>query len=103
MELVERVYHQTAELPREELYGLVSQLRRCAVSIPSNIAEGWGRHARQDYIRFLRMSQGSLYEVSTQAELCTRLGFHGDWHDIVTAADEVRRILHGLIRSLSSD
>lgn len=103
MDLVECVYRETAELPKEELYGLVSQLRRCAVSIPSNIAEGWGRHSRQDYIRFLRMSQGSLYELSTQAELCDRLRFDGDWHDIVTAVDEVRRILHGLIRSLSSD
>lgn len=75
MDLVEQVYRETGGLPGDELYGLVSQLRRCAVSVPSNIAEGWGRHARHDYIRFLRMSQGSLYELATQTELCERLSY----------------------------
>lgn len=102
MDIVEAVYCETSHLPNEELYGLVSQLRRCAVSIPSNIAEGWGRHSKPDYIRFLRMSQGSLYELSTQAELSDRLGFKGDWKRIMKSADEIRRILYGLIKSLNA-
>lgn len=101
MGLVEMVYRATAQLPATEQYGLVAQMRRCAVSVPSNIAEGWGRGTRQDYSRFLHMSRGSLYELATQAELCQRLTFAGPWSDIISATDEVRRILHGLISSLA--
>jgi four helix bundle protein len=101
MDLVEMVYLATAQLPSTEQYGLVSQMRRCAVSVPSNIAEGWGRGTRQDYSRFLHMSRGSLYELATQAELCHRLTFAGSWSDLIAATDEVRRILQGLIKSLA--
>ena len=100
IDLVEHVYQQTADLPNDERLGLVAQMRRSAVSIPSNIAEGWGRGARKDYIRFLRTARGSLFELSTQAEICKRLRFAGDWAHIMDTADEVRRILQGLIRSL---
>ena len=94
------VYKQTAKLPPEERFGLTAQTRRCAVSVPSNIAEGWGRGATQDYIRFLRNARGSLYELSTQIELCMRLEYHGDWDAVTILSDDVRRLLHGLIQSL---
>ena len=100
MDLVVRVYRETANLSPSERFGLISQMRRCAVSVPSNIAEGWGRGARQDYIRFLRTARGSLYELSTQADICKRLAFAGDWDAIMNMVDDVRRLLHGLIRSL---
>ena len=100
MDLVVRVYRETANLSPNERFGLISQMRRCAVSVPSNIAEGWGRGARQDYIRFLRTARGSLYELSTQADICKRLTLAGDWDAIMNMGDDVRRLLHGLIRSL---
>ena len=100
IDLVEHVYRQTGNLPKDERFGLVAQMRRSAVSVPSNIAEGWGRGTRNDYVRFLRTARGSLFELSTQAEICKRLRFAGDWDHIMDTADEVRRILHGLIRSL---
>ncbi|MCH8315255.1 MAG: four helix bundle protein [Planctomycetes bacterium] len=100
IDLVEHVYGQTGDLPKDERFGLVAQMRRSAVSVPSNIAEGWGRGTRNDYVRYLRTARGSLFELSTQAEICKRLGFAGDWTHIMDTADEVRRILQGLIRSL---
>jgi len=66
MTLVTHVYSLTKMFPKEEQYALTSQIRRCAVSIPSNIAEGFGRHHKQDYIRFLEFSRASLYELQTQ-------------------------------------
>jgi len=63
MTLVTEVYRKTKTFPREEVYGLTSQVRRSAVSIPSNIAEGYGRNSTSDYIRFLQIASGSLYEL----------------------------------------
>lgn len=75
MEIVQEVYQFTKIFPKEELYGLVSQLRRAALSIPSNIAEGFNRASNLDYKRFLFISLGSIAEVETQIELSERLGF----------------------------
>jgi four helix bundle protein len=69
MELVRLVYRVTRVFPEEEKYGLANQLRRAAVSLPSNIAEGYGRNSTSDYVRFIRMAIGSLYEVHTQLEI----------------------------------
>src|SRR5258706_16194206 len=66
MELSEKIYHLTSELPKEEMYGLSSQIRRSAVSIPSNIAEGNKRGTRKDYCQFLKMASGSAAELETQ-------------------------------------
>lgn len=66
MKLVTDVYLITKPLPKEELYGLTSQIRKSSVSVPSNIAEGYGRNSTNDYIRFLQIASGSLYELQTQ-------------------------------------
>ena len=75
MGLVADVYRLTRSFPREEQYGLTAQIRRSAVSIPSNIAEGHGRHGTKDYLRFLGMANGSLFELQTQLEIARTLEF----------------------------
>jgi four helix bundle protein len=98
--LVVFVYDETRHLPADERYGLTSQMRKCAVSIASNIAEGWGRESTDDYVRFLRTARGSIFELLTQVEICTRLGSPGDWPGVHKVADELGRIMHGLIRAV---
>jgi four helix bundle protein len=75
MDLAVNVYHVTATFPKEELYALVSQLKRSAVSVPSNIAEGSGRNTNKEFINFLFYAYGSSCEVHTQVELSKRLKF----------------------------
>ena len=77
MDLVESSYRLVKLLPREEIYGLSSQIRRAAVSVLSNIAEGYGRKSRNSYAHFLSISQGSLKELETHLLLCQRLQFVG--------------------------
>ena len=98
--LVKDVYALTQKFPREEAFGLTAQLRRSVISIPSNVAEGWGRHFGADYLRHLQIARGSVCELSTQAEVCKRLRFDGDWNKIMATCDEVGRILNGLISSI---
>ena len=73
--LVEDVYRATNDFPKTEIYGLTSQIRRAAVSIPSNIAEGQGRNSTRDFLHFLSMAQGSLMELETQITIAERLGY----------------------------
>ena len=75
MELVEEIYRITAVFPAHEQYGLVSQMRRAAVSIPSNIAEGAGRNGHREFSRFLSIARGSLSELDTQHQIAIRLGY----------------------------
>ena len=102
MDLAEAVYLQTAEFPLEERYALNSQLRRAAVSVPSNIAEGQGRRmSNDDFVRFLRISLGSLCELETQIELAFRLKLMNATQAAALRpmCEEVGRIVNGLIKS----
>jgi four helix bundle protein len=88
--------------PKDERFGLTSQIRRAAVSIASNIAEGWGRGTTADYARFLRMARGSMYEVETQAIIARELGYIDEekFEYFEQTIDEAGRVLAGLIRSI---
>jgi four helix bundle protein len=99
VDLVVRIYDFTRQLPSDEKFGLVSQLRRAAVSVPSNIAEGNARRGRADYLQFLRMARGSMAELETQLIICERLGHEGI-DETLEHLFRVRRQLQALIRSL---
>ena len=101
MDLVSKTYAATRDLTKNERFGLTAQMRRCAVSIASNIAEGWGRDSTRDDLRFLHMARGSVFELCTQAEVARRLGYPGNWAALVSAAEEIGRILNGLITALA--
>ena len=98
------VYLLTKRLPEHEKFGLVSQLRRGAVGIASNIAEGYGRQSTSDYIRFLRIARGCLYEMDTQLLFAVRLGYveAQECGSLLEQLNECGRILAGLIRSLEA-
>jgi four helix bundle protein len=91
--------------PKDEIYGLTSQLRRAAVSIPSNIAEGQGRLSKKDFRHFLGQARGSLLEVETQLLIAQRLKYIGDADTEALARDseEMKKILNGLISSMHSE
>ena len=102
MRLAEICYRSTEEFPKREIYGLASQLRRAAVSIPSNIAEGNSRSTRQAYLNHLSIALGSQSEVETQVELASRLSLMKEEasQEILMLAGQVGRMLHALIASL---
>ena len=100
--MVNDFYRVTRDFPHEELYGLTSQIRRSAVSIPSNIAEGYGRNSQKDYIRFLQIANGSLFELQTQLEIASHLGFvsNHDFEKLSEKTREIERMLGSLIRKV---
>ena len=100
MELAKRIYRISQGMPREERFGLTSQLRRAAISVPSNIAEGFGRERRRDLLQFLRIARGSLNELSTQYELAAELQMIEIETAMVELINETDRVLQGLISSL---
>src|SRR5215213_7713830 len=102
MALVTAVYRATGDWPREELYGLTSQVRRAAVSIPSNLAEGHGRTGAREFARHVSIAYGSLCELETQVLIAEQLGCaNADTSERLTAQImEVRRLSRGLLRSL---
>ena len=105
MELVEEVYRISKKLPKEEIYSLSDQLRRAAVSIPSNIAEGQGRNSFKEFSRFIMIAQGSRAELETQLEICVRLGYlnREQTQPAIILCSEVGRMLRNLSRKLLSN
>lgn len=99
MDLVLQVYRCTASFPKQETYGLVSQMRRAAVSVPSNIAEGKGRNSHKGLLQFMFNARGSLLELHTQITIACELGFIAPQEGAMLASlsDEVGRLLNGLI------
>jgi four helix bundle protein len=78
IELVEKIYKLTSTFPKEEIYGIISQMRRAAISYPSNIAEGAARSSRKEFIQFMYIALGTLSELETQVIIALRLGYHND-------------------------
>ena len=101
-EVVMLVYRTTTGFPKEELFGLTSQIRRAAVSVPSNIVEGCARDSEAEYLRFLTIAFGSLRELHYQLRLSKRLGFLGneDFSSLEPKVEETEKVLNGLIRAL---
>lgn len=101
--VVTDVYRLTETFPSSELYGLTSQVRRAAVSVAANIAEGQGRNSTKDFLKFLSNARGSLYEVETHMVIARNLGYvaGGNAESICAKFDEVERLLAGLIRALA--
>ena len=102
MSITEQVYRLTRSFPREEQFGLTSQTRRAAVSIPANIAEGYGRGTRPAYASFVRIAQGSLKELETHLLIGERVGFIStdDIQPLLADADELGRMLRSLLNKL---
>src|SRR6266404_2204441 len=102
MDLVEEVYKITKGFPKEELYGLVSQMRRAAISVPSNIAEGHSRNGSREFVHHLSIAHGSLSEVETQVEIGRRLGYVTEEQQtrFLQMASETGRIINGLMSSV---
>lgn len=104
MDLAQEIYSIVKFFPNEEIYSLTSQVRRCVVSIPSNIAEGYGRQSLLEYIRFLRISRGSLNELQTQLELAFRFNYinENNLQNLMDKTNEIGRMLNSLISKLEA-
>ncbi len=99
MNLVTECYKTTKKFPKEDLFGLTSQIRRSAISIPSNIAEGYGRNGKHDYLKFLNISLSSLFEYQTQIEIAYNINYITDleFNNIYEKSREVERMLVSFI------
>lgn len=105
IEMTTEIYQLTAEFPKSEIYGLTSQMRRAAVSVPSNIAEGAGRGSKAEFRQFLNMARASNGELQTQLIIASNLGF-GSTERLRTAeslSHEIGRMLNGLLNSISRE
>ncbi len=104
MNVAEQCYRLTTSFPKEELFGLTAQIRRAGASVAANIAEGYGRESRREYLQFLRIAQGSLKELETYLLLSVRVGIakEGKVFPILSECERVSKMLHRLIRSLQN-
>jgi len=104
MKLVTQIYKLSSDFPQNEQFGLTSQLRRSSVSIPSNIAEGFGRNSSKEFVRFLQISMGSIFEVQTQLQISKNLEFISNekFNIIFSDAVEIEKMLKALIKSIKS-
>jgi four helix bundle protein len=103
-ELVEKVYQLTEDFPSSEKFGLIAQIRRCAVSVPSNIAEGCGRNSDKELIRFLDIALGSAFELETQLLLCQSLQF-GEReviNGLIEELHQIQKMINGFMKTLKS-
>ncbi|TDE07627.1 four helix bundle protein [Flavobacterium sandaracinum] len=102
MVLVTDIYQLTNSFPKEEIYGLTSQIRRSSVSIPSNIAEGYGRDGNKDYLKFLNIAIASLFEIQTQLEISFNLKYTNEiqFNKIYEESREIERMLSSFIRKI---
>jgi four helix bundle protein len=100
VDLVTHLYKVTASFPKDEQYGLTNQIRRAAVSIPSNIAEGAARQTKKEFVNYLHMAQGSLSELDTQLEIAKQLVYldPDQWKSLDEKMDRVDKMISGLIR-----
>jgi four helix bundle protein len=101
--LVKVVYNNLEGFPKDEVFGLTSQIKRSAVSIPSNIAEGWGRSSTLSYVHFLKIARGSLFELETQFIIAKELNFINElkFNEITQIITEESKMLNAFIKSLS--
>ena len=104
IELVNEIYKVTKHFPKEELFGLTSQARRAAISVPANIAEGWGRGTTKNYIQFLEISRGSLYELNTLIIISVNQEYLSSekCSEIESNINEIGRILNAIITKLDN-
>lgn len=102
MTLVKVVYQLTKNFPTDELYGLTSQMRRCAVSIPSNLAEGAARSSRKEFAQFLSIAKGSLSELDTQLLIAVELGYIDRSHNVFNLVERISRLITGLHKKMSN-
>ena len=102
MKVAKETYYLTRKLPKEELYALTNQMRRCAISIPSNIAEGNARSTRKDYANFLRIAAGSKAELETQLLLAVEIGYlkSSDIEGLSKMLEEIGKMLNAMIKKL---
>jgi len=102
MNLVTKTYDSTKNFPKEEIFGLTSQIRRCSVSIPSNIAEGHGRESNKEYLRFLNILIGSLFELQTQLEIAKNIAYltDEDFNTLYEDSREIERMLVPFINKI---
>ena len=102
--MAEAACRLTSVFPKQEMYGFTSQVRRAAASVPANIAEGYGRESKGNYIQFLRIAQGSVKELETHLLLAVRIDLIGESavQPIMVRCDTVGKMLHGLIRSVEN-
>lgn len=103
MDLVDEIYDLTKQFPREEKFGLISQMRRCAVSVPSNIAEGAARNSSTEFAHFINMAKGSLSELETQLLIAKRQNFTTDISDTLDLVKKVASQLAGLHKYLKDE
>jgi len=99
-----KIYSETSSFPKEEIYGIISQIRRCSVSIPSNIAEGAGRKTKKDFSHFLDIAKGSSFELETQLIISKELNFINseNFEILIAELDEIQKMITGLQKSLTN-